>query len=296
MKKTTVLLLVLSAVFLTGCKELTRSNPTDPDGSAYIGITYKGEAWYPMDTDIRALAVASGVVTLGAYNPVDGDCLMRLGTGSTYTKTGSTGDTPGYFRAIQDICADSAGNIYVVDYKDVVQCVSPADVFTSWPLGHTADIDKLSVECLNDIIYVSNGADRTVISYTTSGTQVDAVTLSFTAYGDFVPGRIWSSASHLYVVNASDLSEVAQFTTALVQSAVYDFQTQVMDGCVEGTQMELCAQQAVYKAGDDLSLTMTWGNYGTGPGRILNGKLVAYDAAQKYVYILDGGTLKYFGE
>ena len=275
------------------CKELARNNPYDPDGTAYGGITYKGQVWYPDSADISAMIMVSGQIVYGGYNPTDGDCIMKMTGAETYYAVGSTGDTPGYFHFIRDICADDAGNIYVVDNKAMVQTVSVSNIIGSWP---TSGIDNSSIECLNNNIFISNSLDKTITKYSTAGVYADMLSLSFTAYGNFVPGRLFKGPNYLYVVNALDKSEIVRLNDSLVNTGEFDFQYEIMDGTAAGMQLQILGTQAVYKADTNLGITLTWANFGVGPGRVLNGKLITYDSAADMVYLLDGLTIKKFGE
>ena len=152
-----VLTAVLLVVFAS-CKDLKRNNPYDPAGSAYGGVTYKGDVWYPDNTLISSMIVVSGGLVFGGSNPVDGDCVIKMTGDSTYTLAGY----PGEFSGIKDLCADNSGNIYVVDSSATVKTVSVSDVTGSWPIVHTSGIDNLSIECLNNSIFISNNADMTI--------------------------------------------------------------------------------------------------------------------------------------
>jgi hypothetical protein len=283
-------------MMLTSCKDLKKNNPYDPDGTAYAGITYKGQVSYPDGTDIKAMLVQNGMLVFAAYSPVNGYCVMKMTGDNAYYAVGSTGDTPGTFRYISDICSDSSGNIYVVDNKNYVQTISPANVMGSWPIVYTTGIDNLSIECLNDNIFISNNLDKSVTKYTSSGTFVDSLTLSFTSYGNFIPGKIFKGVDHIYVINAADTSVIVKLTDTLVNSGEYKFTDNIIDGCAAGEQIQMAAPQTVYKVDSNLVIGLKWGDFGVGPGRILNGKLAAYDAISGTVYILDGLTIKKFGE
>ncbi len=291
-----IILSAIIVIIFLSCKDLKKNNPYDPSGTAYSGVTYKGQIWYPDNADISSMITLSGRLVLAGYNPIDGYCVMKMTGDTTYYAIGGTGDAAGYFRFINDICSDDSGNIYAVDNKAMVQTISPSNIMGSWAITSTAGIDNLSIECLNSSIFISNNLDRTVTKYTLSGVFVDTLSLSATSYGSFVPGRIFRSAGSLYVVNAINKRIVVKLSDTLVDSGEYEFQDSIVDGAMAGQQMQMAASQAVYKVDQGLGLTLKWGNFGVGPGRVLNGKLVAYDSSTDSVYVLDGLTIKKFGE
>lgn len=296
MKK--IIAIFLAAVIAAAsfsCKDLKRNNPYDPDSTDYGGITYKEQVWYPDNAAISGMIISGGQLVFGGYNPTDGDCVMKMTGASAYYPVGSTGDTAGSFRYITDICADDSGNIYAVDNKYMVQTISPSNVMGSWPIS-PGGIDNLSIECLNNNIFISNYLDKTVTKYSTAGVYADTLSLSFTSYGEFIPGRLIKGPNYLYVVNALDKSEIVRLNDALVNTGEFDFEDEIMDGVVCGTQMQFLATQAVYKTDPGMVVALKWGNFGVGPGRVLNGKLITYNAAADLVYVLDGLTIKKFGE
>jgi hypothetical protein len=287
---------VLIIIIFASCKDLKKNNPYDPAGNQYSGITYKGQTGYPDGTDIRAMLILSGQPVFAGYSQTSGFCVIKMTGDTTYDIVGSTGDIPGTFNDIKDMCADDFGNIYIVDKKNIVQTISPANVMNYWPITSTTGIDNLSIECLNNNIFITNLLDKTVNKYSLSGVLADSLTLSFTSYGNFVPGKIFKSYSHLYVVNAMDKSVIVKLTDTLINAGEFKFQDDIIDGVMAGQQMQLLGSQAVYKVDSDLGLTLKWGDFGVGAGRVLNGKLVAYDSGTDTVYTLDGLTIKKFGE
>jgi hypothetical protein len=288
---------VLAVVVLTACSGLKRNNPYDPDGSAYKGVTYKGDINYPAGTSITAMIYGTTGLCLAGYSAASGYCVMRLeGTITDYV--GSTGDTPGHFRYIQDICADDSGDIYAVDNKNIMQVITPTtDAMSSWTMTNvTTTVDKLSITYLSNHIYVSSNIDKQIFEYSTTGAFIDSVNLSFTAYGPFTPGRIFKSANHIYVVNDASKNQIVEFTPNLSQDGLYDMQDNIYDASVNGGLLELIASGAVYNVDENMVLSLKWGNFGVGPGMVFNGELIACDQTTGDTYLLDGQTIKRFGE
>ena len=265
-------------------------------GSAYKGVTYKGAVSYPDSTSITAMIYAGGGLCFGAYDSIKGDCVIKM-AGDTPYYVGSTGDTPGFFRAIQDICADAPGNIYVVDDKNMVQAVSTSDSISSWNLTNvTVPAERLFIACYNSNIYVTSSADKKIFEYSGTGTFIDSLDLSSTAYGPFTPGREFVSAGHVYVVNAASQDQIIRLTGNLVQDGLFEEADYIYDASFNGGQDELISSGAVYNVDESMVLSLKWGNFGVGPGIVLDGKLIACDAASGDTYVLDGRTIKRFGE
>lgn len=298
MKKFAAILIpVIIIIVFASCKDLKKNNPYDPAGTQYSGITYKGQIGYPDGTDIRAMLILSGMPVFAGHSQTYGFCVIKMTGDTTYDIVGTTGDVPGTFNDIKDMCADDVGNIYVVDKKNIVQTINSSnDAMNYWSITPTTVIDNLSIECLNNNIFITNYLDKTVNKYGLSGVLADSLILSFTSYGNFVPGKIFKSYSHLYVVNAIDKSVIVKLTDTLVNAGEFKFQDNIIDGAMAGQQMQLLGSQAVYKVDSDLGLTLRWGYFGVGAGRVLNGKLDAYDNSTDTIYILDGLTIKKFGE
>ena len=290
---------VLAVVVFTACSSLKKNNPYDPNGSAYKGVTFKGDISYPAGTSITAMIYTSTGLCLAGYNAANGYCVMRI-EGATTDYVGSTGDTPGHFRYIQDICADGLGNIYAVDNKNIMQVISPtADAMSSWPLTNvTTPVDKLFIVYLNNSIYVTSNIDKKIFEYSTAGLFIDSADLSFTAYGPFIPGRVFKSANYIFVVNSSSKNQVVKLDAAtLAQLGLYDMQDNIYDASVNtGGLLELIAAGAVYNVDENMVLSLKWGNFGVGPGMVFNGELIACDQATGDTYLLDGQTIKRFGE
>jgi hypothetical protein len=296
--KFTAVVLLLAALMASSCAQLKRNNPYDPAGDSYLNITYKGEAWYPMSTDIKAMIVNQGFLVFGAYMNGPGDCVIKMTGAQSFTTVGSTGLTTGSFTNINDITNDTSGNIYVVDKTTKVQVINAANTVTSFPLA-TANVDKLYIECFNNNIYVTNNLDMTVTKFNTSGAMQYYTNISTTAMGYFVPGRIFKSSGHLFVVNDLDKTQVVRLLdngSAIIDSGTHQFSAEINDGATAISEMQLVSDRVVYKVDDNLVLTLKWGNFGEGPGNILNGKLCAYDSTTALTYILDGSTIKIFGE
>jgi hypothetical protein len=295
-KKIALILLAAAAVVLSSCSDLKRNNPYDPGGSAYRGVTYKGDISYPDSTSITAMIYNGGGLCFGAYDSIKGDCVIKM-AGGVPDYVGTTGDTPGHFRAIQDICADAAGNIYVVDNKNIVQVVSTSDSISSWNLTNvTVPAERLFIACYSTNIYVTSSIDKKIFEYSETGSFIDSLDLSSTAYGPFTPGREFVSGGHVYVVNADSQDQIIRLTPSLAQDGLFDAGDYIYDASFNGAQDELISSGAVYNVDESMVLSLKWGNFGTGPGIVLDGKLIACDPALGDTYVLDGRTIKRFGE
>jgi hypothetical protein len=289
-------LILLAAIVISSCSELKRNNPYDPGGSAYRGVTYKGDISYPDSTSITAMIYNEGGLCFGAYDSIKGDCVIKM-AGGVPDYIGSTGDAPGQFRSIQDICADASGNIFVVDDKNMVQVISVSNSISSWNLTNvTVPANKLFIASYGGKIYVTSSVDKKIFEYTEAGIFIDSLDLSSTAYGPFTPGREFVSAGHVYVVNAESQDQIVRLTGGLVQDGLFDEGDYIYDASFNGAQDELISSGAVYNVDESMVLSLKWGNFGVGPGIVLDGKLIACDPASGDTYVLDGRTIKRFGE
>jgi hypothetical protein len=297
MKNTALIILALAvAAFIVSCRQLSRNNPYDPSAPGYIHITYKNEAWYPSNTTVNAMAYAGGFVYIGGTMQGTGECIMKL--------AGPAGTTPvvstpmGVFSGITDICGDDSGNIYITDSKQAVQVMDNTGTFTNFALSNMATAGNLHLEWLGGNIYVSNGDDLKIYKYSQAGVPAvpDSKILSCTANGYFTPGRIWKIGAYIFVVNDLRKNEVARLAQDLSDAGTYLFEAPIAD-CTDtaGTGQALSAQ-AVFKVDGSLFVALKWGDYGEGPGKIMNGKLITYDPSGKLIYLLDGGSIKIFGE
>ncbi len=152
MKK--IIFLAFAVILFLSCSELKRNNPYDPASENYIKITYKGEMWYPSNTEIFSMIANSGILILAAFkSDGPGYCIIKLLDSSNARLIGSTGSLPGTFTSISDLCADSSDNIYIVDNKPFVQVMDINENFTWFPLTYTAGIGTLSIEFFNNNIF-----------------------------------------------------------------------------------------------------------------------------------------------
>jgi hypothetical protein len=298
MKKTALIISILAAAaFIVSCRQLSRNNPYDPSSPNYIHITYKNEAWYPASMAINAMAFGSGYLFIAGAMQGTGDCVVKLVDGAGTTPVAST--PLGVFSGITDICADDTGNIYIVDSKQAVQVLDPSGIFsTSFALPNMAAIGSLRMEWLAGNIYISNDADLKIYKYSQAGVLAvpDSKILSCTANGYFIPGRIFKIGAYIYVVNNMRKNEVARLAQDLSDAGTYLFSGSIAD-CVETAGLgEALSSQAVFKVDAGLVVALKWGDYGEGPGKIMNGKLITYDPSGKLIYLLDGGSIKIFGE
>jgi hypothetical protein len=300
MKKSILLITcILLAFIFAACSNLKRNNPYDPAGTAFKGVTYKGDISYPDGTTITAMIYDSQGLCLAGYNPTHGYCVIKM-EGALTDYVGSTGNAPGQFMNIQDICADDIGNIYAVDNKNIVQIITPSDVTpsSSWTLTNvTTPVDKLFIAYLNNSIYVTSNTDKEIFKYnSTTGIFIDSAMLSFTAYGPFTPGRVFKSANYIFVVNSSSKNQIVKLDVNLAQIGLYDMQDNIFDATLNGGLPELIAAGAVYNVDENMVISLKWGNFGVGPGMVFNGGLIASDQTTGDTYILDGQTIKRFGE
>jgi len=297
MKKTTLIIYILAAAaVIVSCRQLSRNNPYDPSSPDYIHITYKNEAWYPASTAINAMAFGSGYLYIAGVMQGTGDCLIKLVDAAGTTAVAST--PLGAFSGITDICADDPGNIYIVDSKQAVQVMDPSGIFTSFGLPNMVTIGSLHIEWLAGNIYVSNDADLKIYKYSQAGVPAvpDSIILSCTANGYFIPGRIFKIGSYIYVVNNMRKNEVARLAQDLSDAGTCLFSGSIADCAETAGSGEALSSQAVFKVDAGLVVALKWGDYGEGPGKIMNGKLITYDPSGKLIYLLDGGSIKIFGE
>jgi len=286
MKKILLLIIPVMALLFCGCKELKRSNPMDPGADNYIGISYKGSVVYPAAAAIKAIDAVLGELVFGATHASYGDCVIR----------GTEGAPSGTFTQLSDICTDDFGNIYAADHTANITVVTPAGTVTQFPLTVINGIDTLSVEWFNNKVYVSGNLDSTIVSYTAAGAQVDSLTITVTASGYFTPGRIFASGNYIYAADYTDPKRVVRLSSPLTGATEFKLSAGMVDGCAFQSGLLILTGQSVLQCDEDLKVVKTWGNMGEGPGLILNGKCIAFNPADSMVYVLDGGTLKKFGE
>jgi len=293
-KKTAAVFMMLAAA--VSCTELNRDNPYDPTGSDYIGITYKGEINYPVETSLRGMAHSMGSSYFTAYKQGTGDCILKMTEGGAFIFLGGQGTGTGNFTGISGLCADADGNVYITDSQNIIQVLSPFDSFTSFSAPEITETDRLYIEEFNGYLYITSHLDSAVYRYTTGGAYVDSRQVTFTAFGDFRPGRIFRSNQYLFIVNDINRDEVIKMGGNLVTAGEIDFGWKVIDGTTQGEQMQVLSESAVFKVDNNLDITLKWGDFGDGPGRVLNGKLISFNPSDSMVYILDGEALKIFGE
>lgn len=296
MKK--IIIACVCAALFYSCSELKRNNPNDPSAENYAGITYKGNFFVPADIEMTDMTIAGPDVVLGAVRQGTGGCIVKIDAGGGEARVfGSGGTGTGMFTGITSVTSDSSGNVYVADSQHIMQKLSPSGVFTSWPLNYISGVDTTYIAALGSRVYATNNIDRRICAYLSSdGTVVDSVVLSFTSYGEFVPGRIFASENYLYVSNTLDGRVVARFSQSLSPSGVYRFIAQLVDSAAAGGSVKFLSPQAAYRADESLTVIQKWGAFGEGPGRILNGRAIAYYPASMYIYIADGVTIKIFGK
>ena len=296
MKK--IILIAAVSAFMFSCSELKRDNPYDPAAENYADITYKGELFVPSGIDVKDMTISGGSVVLGAYREGTGGCVIKIPAGGGDPAVfGDGGTGTGKFTNIRSIAADASGTVFIADSQNIVQALSPAGAFSSWNLNYISSYDETYVAALGAHVYVSNNIDRRICRHDAlSGALVDSAVLSFTAYGAFVPGRLFCSGSYVYAVNSLQKNTVARFDSSLSLTAVYSFQAQVTDGAVFGSSMQYLSDKAAYRADESFNVIQKWGDFGEGPGRILNGRAIAYYPSSMYIYIADGTTIKIFGK
>jgi len=286
MRKFTLIFILLLTVVFSGCRELSRKNPYDPSSADYRGITYKGEELYPADFQIESIVSDGAIITYAGTKENYGGCVVK-----------TTAGTPlGLFTGISDICADDSGNIYGVDRSQNVQAIDNMNMITPIAFTASSGIDSLYIEWMNGNLYISNEYDNEIYRIPDSGGVQLTVPVSVTAQGYFTPGEIFKFENSIYVVNALNKKQVIKYDQNLSNPQVIDFNANIMDGCVQGGALQLLSESAVYKTDGALGVLLKWGDFGEGPGRVLNGKSIAYNAADGLIYIQDGSTIKKFGE
>jgi len=300
MKKETVFFTVVLfiAVLFSSCKELTRDNPYDPAGSNYTGITYKGELWYPPGAEPGAIAHSNGFLYMAANKEGIGDCVIKIDKQSGDTAVrGSQGTGTGSFTGISDLCGDNAGRIYAVDTQNMVQIINSTDSFTSFAAPEITETDRMHIEELSGDIFITSHTGGFIYKY--SGPPysfVDSLQITFTAIGDFKPGKVFASGQNIFVVNEIRKNEVLKLGTGLASYNVIDFGVKIMDAAAQNEYIQVLCEGSVFKVDNNLNIELKWGDFGAGPGRVLNGKLISYNPADAMVYILDNDVLKIFGE
>lgn len=295
MKKTALLLAVLAAA--VSCSELKRDNPYDPSAENYAGITYRGELFVPSGIEARDMVISGNDVVLGAYKEGTGGCVVKIpASGGGVSVFGEGGTGTGKFTGITSIAADSTGAVYIADSQPLIQKLSSSGIFSSWPLNYVSGYDETCIASLGTRIYASNNMDMRVCSYdSSSGALADSAVLSFTAYGVFVPGRLFVSGAYVYAVNTIQKNIIARFDASLNLTGVFQFTAPVADGVVYQGSMQYLSDRAAYRGDESFGVIQKWGDYGEGPGRILNGRAIAYYPPSMYIYIADGVTIKIFG-
>jgi hypothetical protein len=283
-------LIVLAAItmIVISCRPLSRNNPVDPTASNYIGMTYKGDQWYPPEASITSMVWANGLV-LGSYDATNGDTVIRV-SGSSALFIGGTGVTTGYFNNINDLAADPAGNVYIVDSTGRVQVMDPGNSITSWSLTYTT-LGTFSIEYISGDLFVTNTADKTIQKYSTAGTLLDSRTVTVTSRGYFTPGRIFGSGTTLYVINKQQNNDIYHIDTTFAVTGDMSVDGNATDGVGD---YALC-ETLVQAVGAPISANLVkWGDFGDGAGKVMNGQFIAYDGAQFYIY--DESLIKTFGK
>lgn len=295
MKKTIIFLIIIAAVFVS-CKQLSKDNPYDPASPNYINVHYISEAWYPANTTISAMAFANGFVYVAGVKLGLGDCVIKIVDAAGTSPVAST--PLGAFSNISDICADDSGNVYITDDKQAVQVMDSGGNFTSFSFSNMTTPGNLQMEWAANSIFISNGADKKIYKYSETGVPAvpDSIVLSCTANGYFTPGKIFKTDSYIYVVNKDKKSEIVRLLQDLSDAGTFLFSQDISDGVETGVLAEVLSGQAVFRVDSSLAVALKWGDYGEGPGKIINGKRITYNSAGKLIYILDGGSIKIFGE
>jgi len=289
--------LSLTVALFLSCSELKRNNPYDPASENYIKITYKGEVWYPSNTEIFSMIINKEILILATLkSDGPGYCIVKLLDNSNAHLIGTTGSTLGTFTSISDLCADGLDNIYIVDSKPFVQVMDINENFTWFPITYTAGIGTLSIEFFNNNLFITNDYEKRILKYSTGGVFVDSKNLSVTANGDFIPGRIFKSSTNIFIINKNKKNEILKLDEGLNIIDDIIFKNEILDAIDVDDKMQLLSENSVFKVDNNLNILLKWGDFGEGPGRVLNGKLITYNPVNKYIYILDGQSLKMFGE
>jgi hypothetical protein len=294
MKKIIIALSVLALA--TSCRNLSRDNPYDPLSQNFIGITYISEKWYPDSTTLSAMAFSGSYLYAAGYKQGTGACVFRLdGPSATVTHTAGAF---GAFSGISGMCADQSGSVYICDDAHAVHKLDSGGSFSGFAVTNMTDYGGLDIEWSGGSLYMSNSADKKIYRYSDAGVPAvpDSKLLSCTANGYFTPGKIFSIGTYIYVVNKDRKDEVVRLAQDLSDAGTYTFLRDVADCAVAVTGGKLLSGTAVFNVDYGLASALKWGDYGEGPGRIINGKMIEYDAAGRFIYILDGGTIKVFGD
>lgn len=288
MRKPAIILIAVLIIVLSGCRELSRKNPYDPSSADYKGITYKGEELYPADFQIKKMASAGGYIAFAGTKEIYGDCAVKTAAGAPI----------GVFTGISDICADDSGNFYVVDRSENVQKIQNDSFNTITPIAFTASsgVDSLYIEWMSGNLYITNEYDNEIYRVPDSGGAQMTVSVSVTAQGYFTPGEIFKFGASLYVVNTLNKKQAIKYDQNLSSAEVINFGANIIDACVYGGALQVLSESAVYKTDGALAVLLKWGDFGEGPGRVFNGKSIAYNTADGLLYIQDGSTIKKFGE
>jgi len=126
------------------------------------------------------------------------------------------------------------------------------------------------------------------------GTLTDSINVTVTANGYFSPGRLFKTASAIYSVNRLNANEAIVFDSSLNITGEVQFNNAVKDGGYIPGTLQLLFETSVTRYNDSFSDALTWGNFGEGPGRVLNGKYITCYGDSVYIY--DGTLLKEFGK
>ena len=286
MRKSAIILIAVLTIVFSGCRELSRKNPYDPSSADYRGITYKGEELYPADFQIKKMASAGGYIAYAGTKEIYGDCVIKTASGAPV----------GVFTGISDICSDGSGNIYAVDRSSGVTVIDAMNMTGTLPFSPSSGIDALYIEWMNGNLYITNGYDNEIYRIPDSGGAQMTVSVSATAQGYFTPGDIFGFEGALYVVNALNKKQAIKYDQNLSGAELINFGSNIIDACVYGGTLQVLSESAVYKTDGALVVTLKWGDFGEGPGRVFNGKSIAYNTADRLLYIQDGSTIKKFGE
>lgn len=286
MQKTAIILIAVLTVVFSGCRELSRKNPYDPSSADYKGITYKGEELYPADFQIKKMASAGGYIAYAGTKEIYGDCVIKTAAGAPV----------GVFTGISDICTDDSGNTYAVDRSSGVTVIDAMNMINTLSFSPTSGIDSLHIEWMNGNLFITNGYDNEIYRIPDSGGAQVTVSVSVTAQGYFTPGEIFKFGASLYVVNTLNKKQAIKYDQNLSGAELINFGANIIDACVYGGALQVLSESAVYKTDGTLGIMLKWGDFGEGPGRVFNGKSIAYNTADGLLYIQDGSTIKKFGE
>jgi hypothetical protein len=286
MRKPAIFLIAVLIIVLSGCRELSRKNPYDPSSADYKGITYKGEELYPADFQIKKMASAGGYIAFAGTKEIYGDCAVKTAAGASI----------GVFTGISDICADDSGNFYAVDRSTGVTVIDAMNMTSVLPFSTSSGIDSLYIEWMDGNLYITNEYDNEIYRIPDSGGAQMTVSVSVTAQGYFTPGEIFKFGASLYVVNTLNKKQAIKYDQNLSSAEVINFGANIIDACVYGGALQVLSESAVYKTDGALAVLLKWGDFGEGPGRVFNGKSIAYNTADGLLYIQDGSTIKKFGE